>query len=121
MYWYWRSKGAIGAAVESLARPTIMWLLPIAPRRDEPRQLPPPSPPLLDPPPLLLPLLLPLPPPLPPPLLVLPLPLPPLPLPLLPASAPAAAPLELLLPQLGTTATASNPAPMTLHPRMPQA
>jgi hypothetical protein len=119
MYWYCRSKGAIGAAVESFARPTSMWPLPSAARSDEPRQLAPPSAlsapddelpedapglPLL---PLLLPPGLPL--------------LPPLLLPPPPPSSAVASPFEPLLEQLGINAAASNPTPSAIHPRMRRA
>ena len=115
-YWYCRSKGAIGAAVASFARPTSMWLLPSAARSDEPRQLAPPSElpapddelpedapglPLL---PLLLPPEVPL---LPPPLLLLP-----------PPSSAVAPPFDPLLVQLGINPTASNPTPSAIHRRM---
>ena len=124
MYWYCRSNGAIGAAVESLARPTIRCVLPSAARNDAPMQLPPPS----DPPPDELPVdasvppLLPLPLPLLPPLPLAQQPplLPPLPPPLLPPASPAVAPPFEPLLQLGTAATASNPATMRLHARMSQ-
>jgi hypothetical protein len=116
MYWYCRSKGAIGAAVASFARPTSMWLLPSAERSDEPRQLAPPSAlpepedelpedaPGLPLPPLLLAPELPLPPPL-----LLPPP---------PPSSAVASPLDPLLVQLPINAAASNPTPSAIHPRM---
>jgi hypothetical protein len=113
MYWYCRSNAAIGAAVESFARPTSRWLLPSAARSDEPRHPAPPSEPAapdeepLDDAPGL---------PLLPPLLPPALPLPLLPPPLLappPPSAAVAPPFELL--QLGINAAASNPTPSAIH------